>query len=82
MTEAEFRAELTHAQLMRNEADDLFVACYWLGFEWGVCRRFHGANFGAVAQHKWRTLIVDHPNGFAKAVGMGYRDGLAGKMSP
>jgi len=29
MTETEFLAELDRTQLMRNQAFDLFIACYW-----------------------------------------------------
>jgi hypothetical protein len=33
----------------------------------------------AAAQHAWRSVLADAPNGFAIAVGNGYRDGLTGK---
>jgi len=81
MDQEQFSAELTHAQLMCDQAFDLFVACYWLGYRWGLCRKQRGENFGTPTQHAWRSVLADDPNGFAAAVGKRYRDGLKGKPS-
>jgi len=48
---------------------------YWMGYQRGLRRRYHGENFGTLEEHiKWMSLSGDSDPSRAER-GRGYRDG-------
>jgi hypothetical protein len=58
-------------------ATSMLDVCYWTGFQWGVCRAFHGENFSTPELHQWRMELTSVPDPLHAEAGRGYRDGLA-----
>ena len=77
LPEKTFLHEMGRANTMRNLDSD--NSEYWIGYQRGLRRVYHGENFGTPAEHKLWLESVDSDDTLRKQRGQGYRDGLAGK---
>jgi hypothetical protein len=79
MHEALFKSEMLKARTLRERGER---ADYWLGYERGLRRGFHGAQFGTEQDHEnWLSLAADPEDRTRRERGQGYRDGLAATVS-
>jgi len=75
MHEAIFKSEMLKVRTFRERRER---ADYWLGYERGLRRGFHGARFGTEQDHEiWLSLAADPGDRTRRERGQGYRDGLA-----
>jgi hypothetical protein len=75
MHEAIFKSEMLKVRTFRERRER---ADYWLGYERGLRRGFHGARFGTEQDHEiWLSLAADPWDRTRRELGQGYRDGLA-----
>jgi hypothetical protein len=54
ITEEAYLSAITNARLHRDGASDLAGVLYWIGYEQGWHRRFHGENYSTPELHTWR----------------------------
>jgi hypothetical protein len=75
MNRKTFETEMNRAKTMQRlepERQD-----YWMGYQRGLRRAYHGDNFGIEAEHKlWLSLHSETMDDSRKMRGVGYRDGL------
>ena len=54
-------------------------ANYWVGYQNGLRKAFHGKAFGTLEEHNIRLRVVFNIDDTLKQYGQGYRDGLRGR---
>ena len=70
-----FKLEMLKARTFRERGER---PDYWLGYERGLRRGFHGARFGTEEDHEiWLSLAADPGDRTRRERGQGYREGLA-----
>ena len=75
MHHAIFKSEMLKARTFREHGER---PDYWLGYERGLRRGFHGARFGTEQDHEiWLSLAAGAGERTGRQRGQGYRDGLA-----
>jgi hypothetical protein len=75
MHHAKFKSEMLKARTFRERGER---PDYWLGYERGLRRGFHGARFGTEQDHEiWLSLAASAAERTQRQRGQGYRDGLA-----
>ena len=79
MTKKQFEHEMIKAQTFQTVEPDR--AFYWIGYQRGLRRAFHGEAFGTEAEHVLLLQAVDVDDPDRRQRGEGYRDGLQGKCS-
>jgi hypothetical protein len=76
MHERTFKSRMLKAKAMQSvgERPD-----YWIGYQRGLRRSYHGSAFGTDEEHDlWMGLADDEDQGRAER-GQGYRDGFSDK---
>jgi len=77
MDETTFQHEMSRARMMREH--DWPNGDYWLGYQRGLRRAYHGSSFGTAEEHAlWLSLIDDADSG-RRERGKGYQAGLTGR---
>ena len=77
MEENHFQCEMMKAQTFIELGED---SDYWMGYQRGLRRRFHGENFGTDEEHEmWMQLYEDSDDVRANR-GRGYRDGFISRI--
>lgn len=79
MDKTKFELEMTRAKTMQSvsgypESD------YWIGYQRGLRRNYHGNNFGTEQEHNAWLTGVDSEDESRKQRALGYRDGLKCKL--
>lgn len=78
MTREQFESAVKGAESMRRAESSPIKQDYWMGYQRGLRRHFHGEKFGTEDEHTlWLEMISDEDEQRA-ARGRGYADGLAG----
>ena len=71
-----FEREMHRAQAMSKTTTDPLKHDYWMGYQRGLRRRYHGENFGTPDEHQlWLTATGDASRDQRAA---GYHDGYYG----
>jgi hypothetical protein len=77
MTRQLFEHEMNRAKtfqgLEKNKTE------YWIGYQRGLRRAFHGENFGTPAEHDLWLAAIKSDDAMRRQRGEGYRDGLQGQ---
>jgi L-rhamnose isomerase len=76
MDKATFEHEMNRGQTFQKLEQDR--AEYWIGYQRGLRRAYHGESFGTPAEHALWTASADSDDLLRQQRGEGYRDGLAG----
>ena len=77
MTEQKFKSEMRRAKMMQELNDDPMMSEYWVGYQRGLRRAYHGEKFGTDEEHASWTAAINSRDESRKQRGRGYRDGLA-----
>lgn len=77
LSEAQFQHEMSRAKTFQGIEPD--QAEYWIGYQRGLRRAFHGENFGTAKEHSLWLDAADSNDLLRKQRGQGYRDGLSGQ---
>jgi hypothetical protein len=74
MTEQQFQSEMTRAKTMQRI--DPERSEYWMGYQRGLRRAYHGDSFGTEDEHAlWMSLAAEDDEGLRQR-GLGYRQAL------
>lgn len=79
MHKTTFKSEILKARTFRERGER---SDYWLGYERGLRRGFHGVRYGTEQDHEiWLSLAADAGDRTRRERGQGYRNGLAATVS-
>ena len=76
ITKERFEHEMKKAKTFQGIEPDR--ADYWIGYQRGLRRAYHGENFGTEREHTLWLEAVNSDDPMRMARGEGYRDGLRG----
>lgn len=76
LTEAQFQHEIAKARTFQGIEPARTE--YWIGYQRGLRRAFHGENFGTAEEHALWLAAVESDDVLRQQRGQGYRDGLKG----
>ena len=79
LSEADFQHEMARAKTFQGLEHDR--AEYWIGYQRGLRRAFHGEAFGTMQEHTLWLEAASSDDAMRRQRGQGYRDGLRGKPS-
>ena len=78
MNEYEFRHNMLGAKSLSESSKSPDSDDFWIGYQRGLRRLYHGKNFGTLEEHiLWMSLIDDRDKS-REMRGAGYRFGFAG----
>ena len=73
INEKNFKSLMMQAKTFQKLGED---QDYWMGYQRGLRRAFHGGNFGTEQEHELWLAQVDSTDASRRQRGEGYRDGL------
>ena len=79
LSEADFQHEMARAKTFQGLEHDR--AEYWIGYQRGLRRAFHGEAFGTMQEHTLWLEAASSGDAMRRQRGQGYRGGLQGKPS-
>ncbi len=80
ISEMEFNRNMTGARAIGQTATTPQEQDFWIGYQRGLRRVWHGTGFGTDAEHElWLSLAKDKRDMQRRYRGLGYRAGFAGK---
>ena len=77
LTQGRFQSEMIKAGSMQRLEPARTE--YWVGYQRGLRRAFHGPSFGTPGDHALWLAALTHADAMRRQRGQGYRDGLKGQ---
>lgn len=82
MNQSQFNREMMRARTMQKLDPDPLVGDYWIGYQRGLRRAFHGESYGTADEHETWLACLDAGDERRRRRGQGYSDGLNYSPSP